>query len=162
MKKAFAVATSLAFVVALVPVSQAQTASCPPEVAQAKQLLAQKGGIARGQDQQAPRSLAGARGQDQQAPRGQDQQAPRGRDQQAARGQDQQAPRGQDQQAPRGQDQQAPRGQDQQAPRSLAGAKVGGGVSKAATLVREAEAACKAGKMAEAKAKAQAALTELR
>jgi hypothetical protein len=119
MKKGFAIATTFAFVAAFAPVSDAQQ-PCPAEVTKAKQLLAQKSSIARGQDQQAPRSLAGARGQDQQAPRG----------------------------------------QDQQAPRSLAGAKAGG-LSKAATLVREAEAACKAGNMAQAKAKAEAALAEL-
>jgi hypothetical protein len=49
---------------------------------------------------------------------------------------------------------QAPRSstQDVQAPRSLAGAKASGG--DAIKLVREAEAACKAGKMDTAKAKA--------
>jgi len=69
-----------------------------------------------------------------------------------------QAPRSstQDVQAPRSstQDVQAPRSstQDVQAPRSLAGAKSGG--ADAAKLVREAEAACKAGNMDSAKAKA--------
>ncbi|HXD99054.1 MAG TPA: hypothetical protein VN646_21060, partial [Candidatus Acidoferrum sp.] len=85
------------------PVGEAQT-SCPAEVSKAKELLAMKGSVAKGQDVQAPRSLAGARGQDTQAPRGQDTQAPRGQDTQAPRGQDTQAPRGQDKQAPRGQD----------------------------------------------------------
>jgi hypothetical protein len=59
-------------------------------------------------------------------------------------------------QAPRSstQDVQAPRSstQDVQAPRTLAGAKTGSG--DAAKLVREAEAACKAGKMDIAKVKA--------
>jgi len=121
---------------------EAQTPSCPPEVAKAKEQLSMRTAKAdtvqaprslaasrpseapRGQDVQAPRSLAGARqqneaprGQDVQAPRGQDVQAPRGQDVQAPRGQDVQAPRGQDVQAPRGQDVQAPRGQDVQAPR---------------------------------------------
>src|SRR5512145_1232724 len=82
--------------------------SCPPEVEQARAMLASA------QAQKPSRTTAGARSKEQQASRGQDQQAPRGQDQQAPRGQDQQAPRGQDQQAPRGQDQQAPRGQDQQ------------------------------------------------
>ena len=63
-------------------------------------------------------------------------------------------------QAPRGQDTQAPRGQDAQAPRSLAGAKPAG--SDAFKLVREAEAACKAGDMATAKSKAQAAISILK
>jgi hypothetical protein len=95
-----------------------------------------------------------------QAPRGQDVQAPRGQDVQAPRGQDVQAPRGQDVQAPRGQDVQAPRGQDTQAPRGqLAGGKVD---SAAAKLVREAEAACKAGDMKTAKAKAEAAIAEIK
>jgi hypothetical protein len=79
---------------------------------------------------------------------------------QAPRGQDVQAPRGQDVQAPRGQDVQAPRGQDVQAPRSLAGSKAGS--SKAFNLVKEAEAACAKGDMATAKAKAQAALAEMK
>jgi hypothetical protein len=114
--------------------------SCPPEVAEAKARLSQaqaalKKTTARGQDVQAPRTAAGARGQDVQAPRGQDVQAPRG----------------QDVQAPRGQDVQAPRGQDVQAPR----------VSKAASLVREAEQACKKGNMKLASEKAKAALTLL-
>ena len=91
--------------------------------------LKPSGDAPRGQDIQAPRTLAGAR-EDIQAPRGQDFQAPRGQDVQAPRGQDIQAPRGQDIQAPRtlagarediqaprGQDLQAPRGQDVQAPR---------------------------------------------
>ena len=118
MKKVFATIMSVAFL-ATYGISEAQT-SCPPEVAKAKQMLQQKsGGSARTdmQTPQAPRSLAGARGQDVQAARGQDVQAPRGQDAQAPRGQDVQAPRGQDVQAPRGQDVQAPRGQDVQAPR---------------------------------------------
>ena len=62
--------------------------------------------------------------------------------------------------APRGQDVQAPRGQDVQAPRSLAGSKAGS--SKAFNLVKEAEAACAKGDMTTAKAKAQAALAEMK
>src|SRR5439155_749454 len=124
------------------------------------------------EDVQAPRSLAGARTQiDVQSPRGkQDVQAPRGKeDVQSPRGkQDVQAPRGkEDVQSPRGkQDVQAPRGkQDVQAPRSDQGA--GQAVqaprgSDAAKLIHEAEAACKAGNMAEAKAKAEAALRILK
>src|SRR5436309_823542 len=124
------------------------------------------------EDVQAPRSLAGARTQiDVQSPRGkEDVQAPRGQeDVQSPRGkQDVQAPRGkEDVQSPRGkQDVQAPRGkQDVQAPRSDQGA--GQAVqaprgSDAAKLIHEAEAACKAGNMAEAKAKAEAALRILK
>src|SRR5215472_13797169 len=110
MKKLLATLMSVAFVAAFTPISEAQT-SCPAEVSKAKELLAMKGSVAKDQDLQAPRSLAGARGQDVQAPRGQDLQAPRGQDVQAPRGQDVQAPRGQDIQAPRGQDRNAPRGQ---------------------------------------------------
>src|SRR5262249_849564 len=115
MKKFFAAAMRVAVMIEIFPVATA--AECPAEGAQAKDALAKKTGSARGQDVQAPRSLAGARSQDIQAPRGQDVQAPRGQDVQAPRGQDVQAPRGQDVQAPRGQDVQAPRGQDVQAPR---------------------------------------------
>ena len=176
MKRFFAVLMSVAVFGALAPAVDAQS-SCPPEVAQAKAMFSK---VAKGQDVQAPRSLAGARqdtqaprAQDVQAPRslagarGQDVQAPRGQDTQAPRGkQDVQAPRGQDTQAPRGkQDVQAPRGQDTQAPRSAAAgaqdvqAPRGSDASK---LIREAEAACKAGKMDEAKARAEAAIRILR
>src|SRR5213592_121238 len=118
MKRLFAVIMSVAVFGALAPTVEAQS-SCP-EVEQAKAMFSK---VAKAQDVQAPRSLAGAR-QDQQAPRSQDIQAPRslagarGQDVQAPRGQDTQAPRGQDVQAPRGkQDVQTPRGQDTQAPR---------------------------------------------
>ncbi|HXG04057.1 MAG TPA: hypothetical protein VNO23_11685 [Candidatus Binatia bacterium] len=146
MNKLLAIIMTLAFA-ALAPLAEAQ-ASCPPEVARAKELLAQRSGTAKGQDVQAPRSLAGARQKPTEAPRAQDVQAPRG----------------QDVQAPRGQDTQAPRGQDVQAPRSLAGAKqpAGRNVTKASTLVKEAEAACKAGDMATAKSKAEAAIAALK
>ena len=152
MKRLFATLMSVAVMATFTPVGEAQT-SCPAEVSKAKELLAMKGSVAKGQDVQAPRSLAGARGQDTQAPRGQDTQAPRG--------QDTQAPRGQDTQAPRGQDTQAPRGQDTQAPRATAAAKPAGS-SKATALIKEAEAACKAGDMTTAKAKAEAAIAELK
>jgi len=121
----------------------AQT-SCPPEVASAKAMLMQ---TAKSQDVQSPRSLAGARSQDLQAPRAQDLQAPRA--------QDLQAPRAQDLQAPRAQDLQAPRAQDLQAPRSAA-------TKKASQLVREAEAACKAGNSSLATTKAKAAMDLLK
>ena len=144
MKRLFAAIMSVAVFGALAPAVDAQS-SCP-EVDQAKAMLSR---VAKGQDVQAPRSLAGAR-QDQQAPRGQDVQAPRGQDVQAPRGkQDVQAPRGQDVQAPRG-GQGA--GQNVQAPHG----------SDAGKLIREAEAACKAGKTTEAKAKAEAAINMLK
>ena len=148
---------------------EAQTPSCPPEVAKAKEQLNMRTAKA---DTQAPRALAGSRPSNE-APRGQDVQAPRslagarqqndaqrGQDVQAPRGQKIEAPRGQDVQAPRGQDVQAPRGQDVQAPRSVAGSKAGS--SKAISLVKEAEAACAKGDMTTAKAKAEAALAELK
>src|SRR2546427_456304 len=172
-KRFFAAIMSVAVFAALAPVAGAQS-QCPAEVGQAQTML-QK--VSKVQDVQAPRSLAGARQQDVQAPRTtqdvqaprslagarhQDGQAPRSstQDVQAPRSstQDVQAPRSstQDVQAPRSstQDVQAPRSstQDVQAPRSIAGAKASGG--DAIKLVREAEAACKAGKMDAAKAKA--------
>jgi hypothetical protein len=55
---------------------------------------------------------------------------------------------------------QSPRGQEVQSPRSLAGSTAGG--SKAFTLVKEAEAACAKGDMKTAKAKADAALAEMK
>jgi hypothetical protein len=63
-------------------------------------------------------------------------------------------------QAPRGQDSQAPRAGDSQTPRTTA--QKPAGASKATALIREAEAACKAGDMATAKAKAEAAIAELK
>ena len=57
---------------------------------------------------------------------------------------------------------QAPRGQDVQAPRSLAGARPTGNVSRASSLIKEAEAACKAGDMKTAKSKAEAAISALK
>src|SRR3989454_159112 len=177
MKKLMAAATvvSVAFFSAFVPMADAQSA-CPPEVTKAKEMLAQKS-VAKGQDIQAPRTLAGARqevqaprGQEVQAPRGQEVQAPRGQEvqaprttaQQAPRGHEVQAPRGQEVQAPRGQEVQAPRGQEVQAPRTMAGAKQPAGMSKASSLVSEAEAACKAGDMKTAKAKAEAAISAMK
>src|SRR3989442_1509146 len=193
MKKLMAAATvvSVAFFSAFVPMADAQSA-CPPEVTKAKEMLAQKS-VAKGQDIQAPRTLAGARqevqaprgqevqaprgqevqaprgqevkapgGQEVQAPGGQEVQAPRGQEVQAPRGQEVQAPRGQEVQAPRGQEVQAPRGQEVQAPRTMAGAKQPAGMSKASSLVTEAEAACKAGDMKTAKAKAEAAISAMK
>src|SRR6266516_2200241 len=166
MKKLMAAATvvSVAFFSAFVPMADAQSA-CPPEVTKAKEMLAQKS-VAKGQDIQAPRTLAGAR-QEVQAPRTTTQQAPRGQEVQAPRSlagarQEVQAPRGQEVQAPRGQEVQAPRGQEVQAPRTMAGAKQPAGMSKASSLVSEAEAACKAGDMKTAKAKAEAAISAMK
>ena len=130
MKRLLATIMSVMALIAFVPMADA-AAPCPPEVSKAKELLNQKSA-------QAPRSLAGARGQDVQVPRGQDVQTPRG------------------------QDAQTPRGQDVQTPRSLAGAKPSGDISKASTLIKEAEAACKAGDMKTAKSKAEAAIATLK
>src|SRR5881628_667672 len=190
LMSAFAIAT---FATATV---EAQTASCPPEVAKAKEQLSMR--TAKADAVQAPRSLAGARqiesprgqdiqsprgqdiqsprgqrvesprgqdiqsprGQDIQSPRGQRVESPRGQDIQSPRGQDIQSPRGQRVESPRGQDIQSPRGQDVQSPRSLAGSKAG--ASKAFNLVKEAEAACAKGDMTTAKAKAEAALAEMK
>jgi hypothetical protein len=89
-------------------------------------------------------------------------QAPRGQETQASRSQDVQAPRqGQDVQAPRqGQDIQAPRNQDVQSPRAgaTAQATVPSHMTRAATLVKEADTACQAGKTAEASQKAKDAM----
>jgi fatty acid/phospholipid biosynthesis enzyme len=68
-----------------------------------------------------------------------------------AQSQDIQAPRSQELQAPRSQDTQAPRSQGVQTARSAE-------LTKAATLVREADAACKAGNTAMASEKAKAAM----
>ena len=119
MKRFFATLMSVAVLATFTPIGEAQT-SCPAEVTKAKELLAARGAVAKGQDVQAPRSLAGARGQDTQAPRG----------------------------------------QDSQAPRAAAASKPG--ASKATALIKEAEAACKAGDMTTAKAKAEAAIAELK
>src|SRR5205085_2863718 len=135
MKRALAgLMSAFAIAVFATATVEAQTPSCPPEVAKAKEQLNMRTAKAdtvqaprslaasrpseapRGQDVQAPRSLAGARQQNE-APRGQDVQAPRGQDVQAPRGQDVQAPRGQDVQAPGGEDVQAARSQDVEAPR---------------------------------------------
>src|SRR5438874_428463 len=142
LMSAFAIAT---FATATV---EAQTASCPPEVAKAKEQLSMR--TAKADTVQAPRSLAGARQIE----------SPRGQDIQSPRGQDIQSPRGQDIQSPRGQDIQSPRGQDVQSPRAPAGSKAGS--SKAFKLVKEAEAACAKGDMTTAKAKAEAAMAEMK
>ena len=81
--------------------------------------------------------------------------APAPRSLAGARSQDIQAPRSQEIQAPRSQDTQAPRSQGVQAARSAE-------LTKAATLVREADAACKAGNTAMASEKAKAAMELLK
>ena len=165
MKKLFAAVLSVAVGLSLSPALGTAQSNCPAEVTQAKDMLSKRTASVKPEDIQAPRSLAGARSNEAvQAPRGnQDVQAPRGN-------QNIQAPRGnQDVQAPRGnQNIQAPRGnQDVQAPRSGAGSTTTaqaprGDMTKAASLVKEAEAACKTGNMKVAADKAKAALAILK
>ena len=130
------------------------------------------------QDGQSPRG-----NQDVQSPRGnqnvqsprqnQDGQSPRGnQDVQSPRGnQNVQSPRGnQDVQSPRqNQDVQSPRtNQDVQSPRAGSGATASShtprssNVTKAQSLVKEAEAACKAGNMTQASQKAKSAMALLK
>lgn len=188
MKRLFATLLSVAVVVALSASSGMGQTSCPPEVASAKAMLTQTAsgqdlqpsrslGGARSQELQAPRSqelqaprsqeLQAPRGQELQAPRSQELQAPRSQELQAPRSQELQAPRSQELQAPRSQELQAPRGQELQAPRSRELQAPRGQelqaprseeLSRAATLVGEAEAACKAGNPSLAAEKAKAAM----
>src|SRR5438132_2020016 len=113
MRKLLATLLTVAVAAAFVPTLSDAASSCPPEVAQAKDLLARQTA--------ASRTLAGAR--ELQAPRMQDVQAPKMQDVQAPRSlagaKDVQAPRMQDVQAPKMQDVQAPRvsANNAQAPR---------------------------------------------
>jgi hypothetical protein len=160
MKKLLAAALSTAFVVTFYPAVSPAATTCA-DVESAKAMLKQQ--TAATQNIRAPRSLAGAQSQDIQAPRSQDLQAPRSQDLQAPRSQDLQAPRSQDLQAPRSQEIQAPRSQDTQAPRSQGvQAARSAQLTKAATLVREADVACKAGNTAMASEKAKAAMQLLK
>ena len=119
--------------------------TCPAEVNQAQEMLSKKMASVKPEDVQAPRAMAGAR-QDVGAARGnEDVQAPR-------ENQNVQAPRGnQDVQAPRAA---AGAASQAQAPRS--------NLAKAASLVTEAEAACKAGNMLLASKKAKGAMALLK
>ncbi|KRT68070.1 MAG: hypothetical protein XU13_C0084G0007 [Candidatus Rokubacteria bacterium CSP1-6] len=138
MRKLLATLMIFFLFVSLSPMVVEAASPCPPEVQAAKDLLGKQ--VAKSQDVQAPRSLAGARSQDVQAPRSQDVQAPRGQDVQAPRSQDIQAPRAG-----------TTGGTMVQAPRA----------DKARILVNEAEAACKAGDMTKATEKAKAAMAVL-
>jgi hypothetical protein len=140
MKASLSVAiTALVLVASPVAMSWAQS-KCPPEVTSAKAILMARGG-------------------DVQASRDQDVQAPRNQGAQAGRNKDVQAPRNQDVQAPRSNPMPALRNQDQQEPRSRDSAVLrASDSSKAETLVKEAEAACKVGDTARASEKALAAL----
>jgi len=154
MKKLFAGILGAAVITLVSPGLILAQANCPAEVDQAKEMLSKKMASVKPEDVQAPRAMAGAR-QDEGVARGnQNVQAPR-------ENQNVQAPRGnQDVQAPRGnQDVQAPRAaagatRQAQAPRSK--------LTKAASLVKEAEAACKAGNMPLASKKAKGAMALLK
>src|SRR6266403_5122771 len=102
MRKILATLLTVVVAAAFVPTLSDAASSCPPEVAQAKELLTKQ--------TQASRTLAGAR--DVQAPRMQDVQAPKMQDVQAPRSlagaREIQAPRMQDVQAPKMHDVQAP------------------------------------------------------
>ena len=160
MKKVLAAVVSATFLVSFSPVVGSAETACP-EVDAAKAMLKAQ---TTASDVKAPRSLAGARSQDIQAPRSQDVQAPRSQDVQAprslagARSQDIQAPRSQDVQAPRSQDVQAPRTQDGKSGSGQIAARSSDNMKKATALVKEAEAACKAGKKDLAAEKAKAAM----
>jgi len=192
MKKLFAGAVSIAVLLSLSPAVSLAQSKCPAEVAQAKEMLSKSKKVAsvKPEDIQAPRTMAGARqevaapreNQNVQSPRGnQDVQSPRGNQNvQSPRGnQDVQSPRGnQDVQSPRGnqnvqsprenQNVQSPRGnQDVQAPRTPAGAATAAppskaDITKAGSLVKQAEAACKSGNMTVAAEKAKAAMALLK
>jgi hypothetical protein len=201
MKKLFAAVLSVAVAVSLSPVVSSAQSTCPAEVAQAKDMLTKKTAAAKADNDQVPRSLAGARQDVAQAPRenqnvqaprenqnvqaprenqnvqapreNQNVQAPReNQNVQAPReNQNVQAPReNQNVQAPReNQNVQAPRTNEEisQAPRSGAGATattqaLRADMTRAASLVKQAEAACKAGKLTQASDKAKAALAILK
>jgi hypothetical protein len=237
MKKLFAAVLSVAVAVSLSPVVSSAQSTCPAEVAQAKDMLTKKTAAAKADNDQVPRSLAGARQNVAQAPRenqnvqaprenqnvqaprenqnvqaprenqnvqaprenqnvqaprenqnvqaprenqnvqapreNQNVQAPReNQNVQAPReNQNVQAPReNQNVQAPReNQNVQAPRTNEEinQAPRSGAGATttaqaLRADMTKAASLVKQAEAACKAGNLTQASDRAKAALAILK
>ena len=140
-KKITGTIVSLALVLTIPAASAFSAASCP-DVDSARAMLTRAAATQNDRELQAPR-------QETQASRSQDVQAPR-------QGQDVQAPR-------QGQDVQAPRqGQDVQSPRAGATASgpttVPSHMTQAATLVKEADTACQAGKTAEASQKAKAAI----
>jgi len=153
MKTLFAGVLGAAVILCSLPAVGWPQSTCPAELDQAKDMLSRKRASVKPEDVQAPRAMAGAR-----------------QNVGAARGnQDVQAPRGnQDVQAPRyNEGVQAPRGnQDVQAPRAKAGARsqaqaAPSSLTKAASLVKESEAACKAGNMALASKKAKSAMALL-
>jgi hypothetical protein len=176
MGKIIAGILGAALVMSLSPTANGAQSVCPVEVAQAKRLLSKKQAMAKAQGD-ASRALAGARqggttaapreNQDVQAPReNQNVQAPReNQDVQAPReNQNVQAPReNQNVQAPReNQNVQAPReNQNVQAPRKSQDAQAPR-MTRAASLIREAEGACKSGNPTLASENAKSALELLK
>ena len=138
MKKLFVAVVSVVVALSLSPAMGTAQTKCPAEVTQAKDMLSKKTASVNPDDIQAPRSLAGARSNE-------NVQSPRGN---------------QDVQSPRG-------NQDVQSPRAAAGSTTTAqaplaDMTKATSLVKEAEAACKAGNMTLASDKAKAALAILK
>ena len=186
MRKLFATLTIFFLFVAPLAV---EAANCPTEVEAAKEMLKKQ--TAKADEIQTPRALAGARTQvdqasrskedqasrtkvdqasrskeDQasrskidQASRSKEDQASRTKEDQASRSKEDQASRSKVDQASRSKEDQASRGQDAGTPRATAGAPQ---LSKARTLVNEADAACKVGDMTKAAAKAKAAMELLK
>jgi len=133
MKKALVAALSIALINLTIPAVGTAADPCPADLAEAKATLKSAQATLKKGSQMAKSQP------DIQAPRSQA----------GAKSQDIQALRSQDIQAPRSQqDVPVPRSQDIQAPR----------VNKAAALVRQAEAACKKGDIAQSSAKAKEAL----
>jgi hypothetical protein len=138
MKKVTGTLMGLALTLTL-PTASVPAPACP-DVESAREMLTRTAAS------QNDRELQASRGQDTQAPRdrSQDVQTPRAGEQEI------QAPRNQDIQAPRGGN--APTASASQVP------PVRSEVTRAATLVKEADAACQAGRTAEASQKAKAAI----
>ena len=140
MRKTLAVLIGILVAGGLSPSAVVAQKECPPEVAQAeaalkdaREIVKSKATASGPQDIQAPRAQAGSRTQDVNAPLKQDVDAPRKQDVDAPRSG-------------------KVREQDIDAPR----------VTKAETLVSQAQAACKKGDVAGAAAKAKQALAVLK
>ena len=141
MKKLFAGVLSAAVVFSLSPGSSPAQSICPAEVSQAKDMLskARKAAAVKPEDVEVPRAMAGAR-------ENQNVQSPRGN-------QNVQSPR-------ENENVQSPRGnQDVQAPRAARPTRAD--ITKAGSLLKQAESACKAGNTALATEKAKAAMALL-
>ena len=147
MKRLFVAVLGIGLINGALVSASAAALDCPPELAEAKGSLSKVVAASKAtrtakmQEVQAPRSQAGSKMQDTQAPRIQDVQAPKVQDVQAPKMQDVQAPKMQDVQAPKG----------VQTPR----------ITKARTLIRQSEQACKKGDMTVSAEKAKEALALL-